>query len=101
MFLPPVHAHPPHQHLTNYSRFRIHNILLDTQHSYFTAAWQTEFKECSDFLRYVSPCGFHYTLFLRLVFSCGFQINTLFRREVYPCGFHFTHFSMKYLQVQY
>jgi hypothetical protein len=36
MFLPPVHAHPPHQHLTNSFRFRVHNILFHTQHLYFT-----------------------------------------------------------------
>jgi len=48
--------------LTNSTRFRIQNIRLDTQHWYFTVAWQTEFEECIDVLREVSPCSFHITL---------------------------------------
>ena len=61
MFLPPIHIHPPHKHLTNSTRLRIQNILLDTQQWYFTVAWQTEFKEGGDFLREVSPSSFHIT----------------------------------------
>jgi hypothetical protein len=126
MFLPSVYAHP-HQHLTNSTKFRIQNILLDKQHWYFTVAWPIEFKEYSDFLREISPCGFLIThslspfsilmwfpffaekhlhvVSILHTFSpwsifMWFPLYTLFHRQVSPCGFHFKHIlSVKYLHV--
>ena len=114
-----VHAHPPHQHLANSSRFRNQNILSDTQHWYFTAVWQN-LKSVATFFKYLhavsilptlSPfstlmCFPFYTLSLRKVSPFRFHFTHFFLHEVppwsfhftlpiyvSPCGFHFTHFS--------